>query len=255
MFCCVDWPSSELTAFPGRRSSSEYVFEDYQKDESDDYGLIGVIVPEGVSEGQILHVTAPDGSGRIIAAPVPAGLDSGSMFHVKYPKLQEESFPPQAPTPSPNTHESAASAPLEEPDRTVGAQPLPFSTDAQANTVASAPSFPRQEESANMQYSTDAQTNTVASAPSFPRQEESSNMLLVKTPPGTAPGTTIHVQIPGENRVIAAVVPDGVSEFYVTYEPRQGPPHDQNNTTQVIHGIGSSSQLPEEMVPSYQKKK
>merc|ERR1712183_736653 len=99
-----------------------------------------------------------------------------------------ENFPHQAPALSPNVHESAASAPLEEPDRRFDADPVPYS-DAQTNTVASAPSFPREEESSNMLYSTDAQTNTVASAPSFPRQEESSNMLLVKTPPGTTPGT------------------------------------------------------------------
>jgi hypothetical protein len=43
--------------------------------------------------------------------------------------------------------------------------------------------------------------------------------MLVKVPVGVAVGSTIHVQIPGENRMMAAQVPSGVSEFHVAYDP------------------------------------
>lgn len=45
--------------------------------------------------------------------------------------------------------------------------------------------------------------------------------MLVKVPPGVSPGTTIQVQIPGENRMVSAQVPPEVSEFHVAYEPSQ----------------------------------
>ena len=41
--------------------------------------------------------------------------------------------------------------------------------------------------------------------------------ILVKVPPNTKPGTTIHVQVPGESTIIAAQVPPGVDEFHVAY--------------------------------------
>ena len=52
--------------------------------------------------------------------------------------------------------------------------------------------------------------------------------LLVNVPPGTPAGTTLHIQVPGENRTLAAEVPRGVSSFRVAYTPRttsnQSPP-------------------------------
>jgi len=45
-------------------------------------------------------------------------------------------------------------------------------------------------------------------------------LILVRVPPGTAPGSTLHVQIPGENRILAATVPPGnVPEFHLAYTP------------------------------------
>ena len=53
--------------------------------------------------------------------------------------------------------------------------------------------------------------------------------MLVRVPPGTVPGSTLHVRIPGgdSNRTIAAKVPPGVSEFYVEYDNIQ--PQSNNN--------------------------
>ena len=53
----------------------------------------------------------------------------------------------------------------------------------------------------------------------FPAQK----VLLVRVPPGVQPGCTIYVEIPGENRTVAAMVPEGVSSFHVCYTPRHMP--------------------------------
>lgn len=44
-----------------------------------------MIVPDGSYPGQVLHVTVPDGSGRVVAATVPPGLSPGAVFMVECP--------------------------------------------------------------------------------------------------------------------------------------------------------------------------
>jgi hypothetical protein len=47
--------------------------------------MLLVIVPDGVYPGQILHVTDPDGSGRLMAVTVPPGASPGETFIVEPP--------------------------------------------------------------------------------------------------------------------------------------------------------------------------
>ena len=47
-------------------------------------------------------------------------------------------------------------------------------------------------------------------------------LILVRVPPGTAPGSTLHVEVPDEpGRILAAQVPPNVAEFQVAYIPRR----------------------------------
>jgi len=46
-------------------------------------------------------------------------------------------------------------------------------------------------------------------------------LLRVSVPVGTLPGTIIHVQVPGDNRGIPAIVPPGVCQFNVSVPPIQ----------------------------------
>jgi len=91
----------------------------------------------------------------------------------------------------------------------------------------------------HVQYESSQQTApAVVAAPVNNNQK----LLLVRVPPGTAPGTMLHVSIPDEpGRVVAATVPPNVSEFQVAYQPSnnnhgasmnrgyQQPPQHNNN--------------------------
>lgn len=60
-------------------------------------------------------------------------------------------------------------------------------------------------------------------APSQRRQPGREKLLSVRVPPGTPPGTTLHVSVPDEpGRILAAQVPPGnVSRFHVSYLPSE----------------------------------
>jgi hypothetical protein len=45
-------------------------------------------------------------------------------------------------------------------------------------------------------------------------------LLMVHVPEGVPPGATLQVEIPGEDRTLAAQVPPGVRTFHVAYTPR-----------------------------------
>jgi hypothetical protein len=45
-------------------------------------------------------------------------------------------------------------------------------------------------------------------------------LIHVQVPIGMLPGSTIYVEIPGEDRTVAAQVPPGVTSFHVAYTPR-----------------------------------
>lgn len=51
-------------------------------------------------------------------------------------------------------------------------------------------------------------------------QSTSQKLLQVQVPPGLPPGATIFVEIPGENRTVAAQVPPNVTSFHVAYTPQ-----------------------------------
>lgn len=66
--------------------------------------------------------------------------------------------------------------------------------------------------------------NRLSPPETFLRQQSPAGqkLLLVRVPPGTPAGTTLHVSVPDEpGRILAAQVPPGnVSEFHVSYEAR-----------------------------------
>jgi hypothetical protein len=73
-------------------------------------------------------------------------------------------------------------------------------------------------------YGTRIQPPTQAPAVMVPKPQAGREKLLsVRVPPGTPPGTTLHVSVPDEpGRILAAQVPPGnVSKFHVSYIPSE----------------------------------
>lgn len=156
-----------------------------------------VRVPSGMPVGSIIHVEIP-GENRTVAATVP---DNVSFFHVCY-------------TPRP--------------------QPLlyPRSKEQQLATRGVRQIAPRPEDAPPQQQSQPHQPRTAAAQSNannvisgVPPQRPEQKLLLVRVPPNTTPGSTVHVSVPDEpGRILAAIVPPGnVREFHISYVSRTMP--------------------------------
>jgi hypothetical protein len=66
--------------------------------------VVSVTLPEGVAEGQTIHVQAPDG--KINAIVVPPGFGPGSTFTVEF--TTDETAPPAPPSTKETYHPSSA---------------------------------------------------------------------------------------------------------------------------------------------------
>ena len=185
--------------------------------------LVQVTVPPGVQGGQTIHVNGPDG--RTVQATVPHGMGPGSTFMV--------SMPPRAVSPVPSVATATTNAvanpshysnvqavpPPPQVTRTVHnepfaqAYPVGGSSSPDAATVHASP-VPMAAPVAAAAAPVSPQLAAVAPMPAPPRK-----LMTVQVPPGVAPGSTIHVQVPGENRTVAAQVPHGgVTQFNVAYD-------------------------------------
>lgn len=215
--------------------------------------LTPVTVPKDVSGGKVIHVAHPDGSGRLIRAEVPPGLKSGNIFYVKAPKAsaplppKKTSYSPAVtatPMPAPAKPSNPPSPQQQSPVPSVEAYPIygdhidvttpPHIDVTNMQTPPSSPppfshcldeDFPNRYTPANAPppspLAVGYQNNNSISSP--PQQASSSGTRMVKVavPPGYLPGSTIHVQVPGENRLIAAQIPPNCREFHVQYDPKE----------------------------------
>jgi hypothetical protein len=156
-----------------------------------------VTVPPGISPGQTIHVAHPDGSGRLIQAVVPPGITTGGKFMVRAPPSVQA--PPEIAEPV------GEYARVDSCDYSSHPSPIPVPFSQALDHPEPLPM-------------TNASPILSPSAP--PSDPVGKSLLRVQVPPGMAPGSTIHVTVPGENRLIQAVVPPNCTEFHVQYEPR-----------------------------------
>ena len=188
--------------------------------------LLEVTVPHNSSSGQILHVKTPDSDNQIIEVKIPPGLFPGSVFHVRYedtPKLQDNSKKfNQAEILSTNHCEADSKN-----DRSSSIL-KPSSNESTPGSyyydVASAPSSLRTHYSTHEQEYTNKRQASIELPPQSSIESTNqyqSSLILVKVPSGVSPGSTILVEIPGSDgrRQVEAVVPSGVNEFYIAYNP------------------------------------
>lgn len=196
-------------------------------------------------------MSCPNNSGRLIAATVPVGLGPGSTFMVQFPPFQNSpELSGQEQNKSQFLNTNRVIVPSECQNHAKG-----LSTET---TILALPSPDRsipttQAPNHSSNYSIES-NNDENSTPL-------TKFVHVRIPPGTQSGTTIHVAIPGEDRVVAATVPPGdISEFQVAYEPLPTPkfpsmpvvssspivsqsPHPFSSTTQTLQQNINQTQM------------
>lgn len=212
--------------------------------------FVSVTVPVGVSGGETIHVLHPDQSGRVIEAVVPLGLKAGTKFFVQAPPRVATNLPtPTASAVSPLAESVSGPgawhitphAPMAVPSAPVAsigpatspavtAVPMPPPASHTLPSPSSIPpsfsgafddNFPAQY--SPMNFGGAPLLSPLASPLSHNNDNLGMRLVKVVVPPGTMPGSTIHVQVPGENRLVAAQVPPNCTEFHIQYDPRETP--------------------------------
>lgn len=193
--------------FPGnRRSVSTYTNKQLVKtggnalmeyDPETMKDLVNVTLPEGCHAGQVIHVQDPNStSGRVAQIIVPPGSRSGTTIMVKL--AEEQYFTP------------------DETGNNGG-----FVTDLTLKEEVIAPNSEIMANNRVLVQSQDIPLSYLVSPQSsqndYQKKVKQSSML-VRVPVGVAPGTTIHVKIPDEDKFVPVTVPEGgVSQFYANY--------------------------------------
>jgi hypothetical protein len=180
------------------------------------------MVPHGVYGGQTVRVMYPDGSGREVEAKVPLGMTAGSVFHIK-----ADLSPPVM---SPDWHSISGDhtniKPMALPVRD---QSFPYrrnkldTTDPHQTTTTSPLAARRLSSSDDERADPHHRTNGTNHVDDKTTITNDQKLLKVIVPPHAKVGSTVHVQIPGEDRFIAAQIPPNCTEFHVQYKPRPEP--------------------------------
>ncbi|GAX24225.1 hypothetical protein FisN_4Lh320 [Fistulifera solaris] len=165
--------------------------------------IVSVTIPPGVNENDTLTVRSPDGN-ETVTAIVPMGLSEGDTFLVRFPSNTSTSLPiadgvrPERVQPESQGGNNAISSKETEPE--------------QLNDLSSDEGSLEEDE--KLTTSVEEQLYN-EDKPLGCTQK----LLLVHVPEGVRPGSTIHVEIPGEFRTVAAKIPAGVTSFHVAYTP------------------------------------
>jgi hypothetical protein len=139
--------------------------------------------------------SSPKSSQKLLLVHVPPGMPAGSIMQVEIPGE----------------------------DRTVSAQ---IPQGAQSFHIAYTPRFSATSSQSSFKAMPppplQAPSTVVSKQKNRAQSPKGHKLLLVRVPPGTEAGTTLHVSVPDEpGRILAAQVPPGnVQEFHVSYEAR-----------------------------------
>lgn len=262
MFCCFDFSSSDEattsrlhTSYPGQRplikTAGNALMEAPAPSSPE---MVSVTVPNGVTAGDTIRVDSPDGR-RAVEAVVPAGMSPGKMFTVR--------FPPEAKSPSTASQVSSVVGEHDTPGFAYSLDNFIAQSEVHATPVGPAQSVntspaggyhttveARQEDATShgqtqggfadsidellvQESSNQPKKKTPRQADQQP-QKEIQRFMNVNVPPGTSAGSTLHVEVPGENRTLAVTVPPGVSTFRVAYAPTPPPVQSFQNSRQSI---------------------
>ncbi|CAB9525322.1 expressed unknown protein [Seminavis robusta] len=214
--------------------------------------MVNVVIPPGMQAGQTLQVAAPDGS-RTVSATIPQGMEAGQSFFVTFPNAVAGSTADNqsngsGSNGSGNVNNATSAAPAAAPMAAAPvlppvASPLntkpdqsgtPFSQALDRPTAVNAPR-PIQQQQPMAPPHQHLNSNSTANQ---------QHLLLVNVPPGAQAGSTLYVQVPGENRTLAAKVPPGVAQFHVAYQPRASAPPAPTIHPNSNNRIGNSTANP-----------
>jgi hypothetical protein len=162
-----------------------------------------VTIPPGVNENDTLTVRSPDGN-ETVTAIVPMGLSEGDTFLVRFPS---------------NTSTSLPIADGVRPERV---QPELQESNNSISREETEPEQLNNLHSDEGSLEEDEKPSRSAEEQFFSEETPlgcTQKLLLVHVPEGVRPGSTIHVEIPGEFRTVAAKIPAGVTSFHVAYTP------------------------------------
>lgn len=223
------------------------------KPQDSDVEIVSVTVPAGISAGETIHVLHPDRSGRIIEAVVPSGVKPGAKFFVHAPLQKTPSMSALAPPMDSPISQSISNSGYEQYSQSMIPTPVPPPSSALLSPPMTAqPVLPPQNQhifseipppfsqaldrnpstryKASNPSTSSSRPSPIHTSPPLPQGNNnysqtniSMRLVKVKVPPGTKPFSTIHVQIPGENRLVAAQVPPDCTEFHIQYDPTETP--------------------------------
>lgn len=195
---------------------------------------------------------SPDGS-RTVKASVPAGLKSGDSFLVRLAKPEQLLPPSDA---QPNFADALDNWLSPKPQSAVVTPSHGRSDNSLTEAVSPHMHMPSkssphkvagQPVRANVEKAEMRQENP-ASAPNSGQSNQ--KLMMVNVPPGMPAGSSLQVEIPGENRTIMAQVPPGgVKSFHVAYTPRsshtraRAPPPQANSTLVPRHNSPKGQKL------------
>lgn len=188
--------------------------------------LLAVTVPKGIGPGQMIAVLAPDGS-REVKATVPGGMKAGDKFLVRLAApLSSDKMntrPSNATTAEPNfAHSLDSWLPQSHSSKQHQIETANSSIiDPHGHTPLSSPSSGAH--SPIRGHTVYGQVEAAEESRQEPEQQSHQKLLLVHVPSGVPSGSTLQVEVPGEDRTLAAQVPPNVSSFHVAYSPRSSP--------------------------------
>ena len=191
-----------------------------------------VTIPAGVNENEALTVRSPDGN-ETVTAIVPMGLSEGDTFLVRFPSNTSTSLPV-----ADGVRQERVQPESQEGDHSISCE--------ESEQLKNLPSDEGSliDDGSPSHYTENRFVND--SKPSGATQK----LLLVRVPEGVRPGSTIHVEIPGEFRTVAAKIPAGVTSFHVAYTPTISQKEESSQSPYVPNHTSTRSSPPPQQAPS-----